>query len=124
MPPTGGMAPPPPRKLLDDQLFLIFLAPPAPPLFSSSPAPIQQQTPSRQPKPTQAPVSSAPQDLLSQIRLGTKLKSASETQMEPVPSKASTGDDLADALKNALQSRLTAVQGGSDDDEEDDDDEW
>lgn len=58
------------------------------------------------------------------IRGGAKLKSAAEALQEaPPPPKEGAGDDLADALRNALQNRVKAV-AGSDSEEDDSEDDW
>ncbi|KAJ3316868.1 hypothetical protein HDV06_002731, partial [Boothiomyces sp. JEL0866] len=90
--------------------------PPPPPDFSSAPPPpIQVTPPSKGPaasaKPPM-PVKAQPMDLLSQIRLGTQLKSTADNPIQQEAPKG-TGDAIADALRDALQKRITAVTGGS-----------
>jgi hypothetical protein len=53
-------------------------------------------------------MAAAPSDLLSEIRRGKSLKSVSH---QPVEVVKDTGDSLADALRDALQKRVTAVAG-------------
>jgi hypothetical protein len=56
-------------------------------------------------------MAAAPQDLLSEIRRGKSLRSTSQIQQEAPPPPKDTGDNLADALREALQKRVTAVAG-------------
>jgi hypothetical protein len=78
--------------------------PPPPPTVDPSPAP------SRRDSAQQKPAFSAPLDLLSEIRNGKSLKSVQHPSESSNVSK-DTGDSLADALRDALQKRITAVAG-------------
>ncbi|KAJ3340907.1 hypothetical protein HDU91_000781, partial [Kappamyces sp. JEL0680] len=99
--------------------------PPPPPSRSVMPPPNPPRAPAAPAGPvaSAAPKSGAPVDLLAAIRTGTTLKSVASDAVSPKAADAGTGDDLADALRNALQNRVKAV-AGSDSDDDDDDDEW
>ncbi|KAJ3268194.1 hypothetical protein HDV01_003340 [Terramyces sp. JEL0728] len=89
--------------------------PPPPPDFSNAPPPPIHVTPARapaQPAKQATPAKAQPGDLLSQIRQGTQLKSAADNPIQQEAPKG-TGDAIADALRDALQKRITAVTGGS-----------
>lgn len=71
------------------------------------------------------PSGAAPaQDLLSAIRGGKQLKASAVSANDVSSPRADAGDDLADALRNALLKRVTAVAGADSDEEGDSDGSW
>ncbi|KAI8892621.1 hypothetical protein BC833DRAFT_611161 [Globomyces pollinis-pini] len=91
-PPAGGAPPPPPPPAVG--------GPPPPPRGGPTPA--------ARPPPA---ATGGRANLLEEIQKGKKLNSVKNNPIETPPPKATTGDALADGLRNALENRFAAING-------------
>ncbi|KAH6571796.1 hypothetical protein BASA60_006973 [Batrachochytrium salamandrivorans] len=111
-PPVGysGGAPPPP--------------PPQPALYSSSSQ--QPPPPARTAIAPPAAAAAGSNGLFDAIRQGIHLKHAAQepAEVSAPAAPADASDDLAGALRFALEKRIQAVAGSDSDGDDDDDDEW